>query len=232
MDRQPVVSIYRKIYGILLQFGKESPTLLICSLCAWFIVFVCLSLWCWGLMWIWLYQFLSSLLYGVRSRSLSLVETFHGVQWFCRRTTNPRSDYVYALLIWPSLPTSAPKDLFAGLVYYLLYYFILFIFFHLQTRSLPILMMMSKRKINPIERQERQAHPMRVLLLKRLTLLQAINSDVFCCEDACFDLFLWVRSSDVYYINRKQLTFQYKECNLLSVKTAQNRHQFGSATEA
>ena len=40
-------------------------------------------------------------------------------------------------------------------------------------------MMMSKRKINPIERQERQAHPMRVLLLKRLTLLQAINSDVF-----------------------------------------------------
>ena len=39
--------------------------LAVCLFCGIFIAFVCLSLWCWGLMWIWLYQFLSSLIYFV-----------------------------------------------------------------------------------------------------------------------------------------------------------------------
>ena len=43
-----------------------------------------------------------------------------------------------------------------------------------------------RRKIHPIERQGRPARPMRILLLKRLTLLPPRNSDLLYYEDACF----------------------------------------------
>ena len=55
-----------------------------------------------------------------------------------------------------------------------------------------------KYKIQPIERKGRPARPMRIQLLRRLTLKRACHSEQLCCKDACVDWWIWVRPRDVY----------------------------------
>ena len=52
--------------------------------------------------------------------------------------------------------------------------------------------------IKPIDRQLRTARPIRIQLLKRLTLLQAIETDLTCCVDDCAGFWIWLTSRDVY----------------------------------
>ena len=56
-----------------------------------------------------------------------------------------------------------------------------------------------KRKIRPIARKGRTARSMRKLLLKRLTLLQARDTNVICCKNACYGAWRWVRRCDVHW---------------------------------
>ena len=52
--------------------------------------------------------------------------------------------------------------------------------------------------IKPIDRQLRTARPIRIQLLKRLTLLQALETDIPCCADDCAGFWIWLTSRDVY----------------------------------
>ena len=54
-----------------------------------------------------------------------------------------------------------------------------------------------RRRIRPIARKGRTARSMRKLLLKRLTLLQARDTNVICCKNACYGAWRWVRRCDV-----------------------------------
>ena len=52
--------------------------------------------------------------------------------------------------------------------------------------------------IKPIDRQLRTARPIRIQLLKRQTLLQALETELPCCGDNSVGFWIWLTSRDVY----------------------------------